>query len=108
MKIVLYRPVGIVTTIVGYILALVAATVLSAQAIAWLNDGYWTSLDLRVAWKVLGFTEAPLPWRGVENIRTAMLDVPLAGGVFTGAMVAYVAGMFAMTAAEMESDRRRG
>jgi hypothetical protein len=37
-----------------------------------------------------------------------MLDVPLAGGVFTGAMMAYVAGMLAMTAAEMECDRRRG
>jgi hypothetical protein len=79
-----------------------------SSAIVGLNDGYWTSLDLRVAWKVLGFTEAPPPWRGVENIRTAMLDVPLAGGVSTGAMMAYVAGMLAMTAAEMECDRRRG
>jgi hypothetical protein len=103
MMIILYRSVGIVATIAGYGLALLAATILSAQAIAWLNDGYWTGLDLRLAWKVLGFTEAPLLWRGVENIRTAMLDMPLVGGVFAGAIAAYVVSM---VAAELESDRR--
>jgi hypothetical protein len=49
MIIGLYRSVGIVATIAGYGLALIAATILSAQAIAWLNDGYWTGLDLRLA-----------------------------------------------------------
>jgi hypothetical protein len=79
-----------------------------AQAIAWLNDGYWTGLDLRLAWKFLGFTETPLPWHGFERIRTAILDMPLVGGVFAGAMVAYVAGMLSMVAAELESDKRKG
>jgi hypothetical protein len=108
MMIVLYRSLGIVATIAGYGLALLAATILSAQAIAWLNDGYWTGLNLRLAWKFLGFTEAPLPWHGVEKIRTAILDMPLVGGVFAGAMVAYIAGMLSMVAAELESDKRKG
>jgi hypothetical protein len=108
MMIGLYRSVGIVATIAGYGLALLAATILSAQAIAWLNDGYWTGLDLRLAWNLLGFTEARLPWRGVENIRTAILNMPLVGGVFAGATVAYVAGMLSMVAAELESDKRKG
>jgi hypothetical protein len=108
MMIGLYRSVGVVATIAGYGLALLAATILSAQAIAWLNDGYCTGLDLRLAWKFLGFTEAPLPWYGVEKIRTAILDMPLVGGVFAGATVIYVAGMFSMVAAELESDKRKG
>jgi hypothetical protein len=61
-----------------------------------------------VAWEFLGFTETPPPWRGVEMIREAMLDMPLAGGVFTSALAAYVIGMLSMEAAEIESEKQKG
>jgi hypothetical protein len=54
---------------------------------------------LRLAWKFPGFTEVPLPWHGVEKIREVMLDMPLAGGVFTGGLAAYVTGVLSMAAA---------
>jgi hypothetical protein len=98
------RLIGIVTTIVGYGLTLTAVGVLLLQCMAWLHDGYWTGLQFRLAWKFLGLTEGPLPWRSVEKIRTWILDLPLVIAVFPGGVAAFIVGVIFIEVAEPEND----
>jgi hypothetical protein len=62
-------------------LMICAVGVLAIQGAYWLHDGYWTGWQFRLAWEYVGFTEKQLEFKGVEKIRTWILDMPLSVGV---------------------------
>jgi hypothetical protein len=94
-----------VVTVVGLGLILSAVGVLAYQCILWLGDGYWTNFQFRLVWKFLGLTEEPLSAHGIEELRTWMLDLPLAAGVFLWGLATLWAGLIASERAEADKAR---
>src|SRR6267154_578134 len=106
--------VGAALIVIGFCLGAYAGCILLYQCLLWLRDGYWTDLQFRLAWEYFGLTEPHLEdARGVEKIRTAMLDLPLCLGVFLCSVAVCLSGGFFLASADeyrrrsMEEQRRR-
>jgi hypothetical protein len=71
------------------------------QCLLWLRDGYWTPLELRLAWEWLGGSEPYFPqWQGVQKIVVGFFDLPLMTGLLA-------AGILILWCAFWLSERRR-
>jgi hypothetical protein len=99
VKAAISRLIGIALALTGYALIAYAAWVLLNECWLWLQDGEWQNWRLRTAWLILGLDESPLPWLGVEKIRTWILDQPLWSCAFPGVAV-YSIGHAFMALAE--------
>jgi hypothetical protein len=92
----------------GVGLLLFAGSVVVYQCVLWLQDGYWTSFQFRLAWEFFGGTEPPLlSWRGVERLRTWILDLPLSGGVGLCGVAVFWLGIIATIEAEADKPAKR-
>jgi hypothetical protein len=100
LKMAACRLVGIVATLVGYGLGVGAALILGIQCVIWLRDGQWPEAQVRLVWDSLELPTAPLPWLGIEKIRTWILGLPLVGAMVPLAILAAATGLLLMELAE--------
>ena len=99
MRAAIQRFIGDVILLVGVGLLLCAVGVMLIQCLRWLQDGYWTRLQFRLAWELLGQTEEPLKAHGVERLRTWVLHLPLSVGTFLwGVLAVFVGSKFSEAA----------
>jgi hypothetical protein len=88
----------------GIGLALIGIAVASYQCVLRLRDGFWMPLEFRLAWEWVEGSEPSLLSRGAERLRTAILDLPLAVGLFLcGCLAVYLGKTFIIAA---EATRR--
>jgi hypothetical protein len=91
----------------GIDLALIGIAVASYQCVLRLRDGFWMPLEFRLASEWLEWVEGSEPSllsRGAERLRTAILDLPLAVGLFLcGCLAVYLGKTFIIAA---EATRR--
>ena len=100
--------IGNAIEVAGIGLALFGMAVASYQCVLRLQDGYWTPLEFRLAWESLDRTEISLLWRGVENLRTVILDLPLAVGVFLcGGLAIYLGRTFIVAGEAVKRAKRK-
>ncbi len=66
----------------GLLLAVAGPCILALQAVLWLRDGFWTPLELRALWGVVGGPEPAFAWLGVQRIALGILSFPLGLGLF--------------------------
>jgi len=91
--------IGNAIELAGIGLALVGIAVASYQCVLRLQDGDWMPLEFRLAWEWLEGSEPSLLSRGAERLRTAILDLPLAVGLFLcGCLAVYLGRTFIIAA----------
>lgn len=68
-------------TLAGIFIVMFGIGVIGYQGFLWLQNGYWSPLEFRLAWQLVGGSEPSFAWLGLQKISVAILDEPLSGGI---------------------------
>ncbi|MGH6840739.1 MAG: hypothetical protein ACREDV_01385 [Methylocella sp.] len=79
-------------TVAGIFIVMSGIGVIGYQGFLWLQNGYWSPLEFRLAWQWVGGSEPSFTWLGAQKIVVAILDGPLSGGIICVGVAAFWIG----------------